>query len=192
MNDRAYYILSADQIEKIGNAAIYLSSRIRDLSKTKFLKMLYILDEVSIQKTGIPFFNLQYKVWKLGPVSEEIYVDITGSFKFLSKYIVREATDVNQVYLKAKGEFDDSEFSELDMDTMDLVISEFGRMTAKELIDYTHRTNSLWSLTARENSVLDLLNNEEINNTEHIIDLGRLVAHDPQKMELYLDYIESH
>lgn len=192
MNEKAYYILSRDQIEKVGNAAIFLSTRVNDLSKTKFLKLLYILDEVSIQKTGVPFFNLRYKVWKLGPVSEEMYVDMTDGFKILGKYVVGEVREGDQIYLDAAAKFDDSEFSEVDIDTMELVISRFGKKSANQLIEYTHRNNSLWYRTAAENNVLDLLEKEKINNTEHIIDLGRLVVHDSRKRQIYLDYIESH
>ena len=54
-------------MQKIGNALVYLSSHISDLSKTKLLKLVYLLDEVSIRKSGVPIFNLTYKVWKFGP-----------------------------------------------------------------------------------------------------------------------------
>ena len=43
------------QVEKIGNTVVYLSQKIPTLKKTKLLKLLYILDEISIKKTGIPF-----------------------------------------------------------------------------------------------------------------------------------------
>ena len=77
MNNSIYVKLSKSQIDKIGNTMVYLSKNIKRLSKTKLLKLLYILDEISIKSSGIPFLNLQYKVWKYGPVSAELFIDLS-------------------------------------------------------------------------------------------------------------------
>lgn len=44
-----------DQVDKIGNTIIYLSTKIPDLNKTKILKILFLLEEASIKKYGYPF-----------------------------------------------------------------------------------------------------------------------------------------
>jgi len=75
---------------------------------------------------------------------------------------------------------------------MDFVIKEFGDRTAKELISYTHRENSPWYNTARKNSVLELLQNEQINNTEFVVDMGELVKYDKRKSALYEDFKIYH
>ena len=76
------------------------------------------------------------------------------------------------------------------MELMDRVISEYGKMTAKELVNATHLPGSLWYETARENGVLDALENERINSTDFALDMGRLVADDPYKKEKYESYRE--
>ena len=86
--------------------------------------------------------------------------------------------------------FCDDEFSAYDIELMDRVISEYGKMTAKELVNATHRPGSLWYETARENGVLEALENERINSTDYVIDMGRLVAGDPYKREKYDSYRE--
>ena len=75
---------------------------------------------------------------------------------------------------------------------MNYVISEFGNKTAKELISYTHRENSPWYNTAKKYSVLDLLINEEINNTEYIIDMEELIRYDKRKLAIYQEFKELH
>ena len=45
---KQYVQYREDQLEKLGNTAVYLSDHISDLSKTKLLKLLYLLDERSI------------------------------------------------------------------------------------------------------------------------------------------------
>ncbi|MDR2206994.1 MAG: SocA family protein [Flavobacteriaceae bacterium] len=190
MNSVPYVKFSDSQLEKIGNTVVYLSERIPKLSKTKLLKLLYILDEISIKKSGIPFLNLKYKVWKFGPVSEELFIDLSSEIKLLENFIKKNNEDgIDQVCPKV--EFNSDEFSENDIKLMDFVIEEYGRKSGKELVSYTHRVNSPWYNTAKENNVLNLLEEEIINNTEYQIDMGQLVEHDDWKKEIYLEYIET-
>lgn len=187
----SYIKLSDNQIDKVGNSIIYLAERINGLSKTKALKLIYILDELSIKKSGIPFFNLKYKVWKFGPVSEEIFIDLSSETTLLKNYIERTSEE-GVTIIKPIVDFNDGEFSDNDIDLLDFVIEKFGNQTAKELVYYTHRKNSPWHNTAVENSVLELLDNEKINNTELLIDMGSLISHDERKMTIYREFIEAN
>jgi len=189
MNILPYIKFNVEQLDKIGNTVIYLADRIPQLSKTKLLKLLYILDEISIKKSGIPILNLKYKVWKFGPVSEELFIELSSDSSLLEKFINRD-NEGNHIVSKVK--FNDDEFSENDIDLLNYVIEKYGNKTAKELVSYTHRVNSPWYITAKQNSVLELLENESINNTEYLIDMGMIVSHDERKLEIYSEYIESH
>lgn len=182
-----YIQYNSQQLSKIGNASVYLAAKVPMLSKTKLLKLLYILDEVSIKKSGIPFFNLKYKVWKFGPVSEELFVDLSSEPTLLKKYIKREFNNNHNTIVPAI-EFNDDEFSDNDIELMDLIIEQFGNKTSKELISYTHRKNSPWHVAAQQHSVLELLETEVINNTEYLVDLSVLVAHDERKKQLFEQY----
>jgi len=184
-----YTTYSPDQISKIGNTVVFLAEKIENLSKTKILKLLYILDELSIKKSGIPFLNLKYKVWKFGPVSEDIFIDLSTSPTILKGYIERSLSTEGKTVITSLVKFEDDEFSQNDIDLLNIVTSEFGNKTAKELISYTHREKSPWHNTAKENSILELLEKEVISNTEYVIDLSELVNHDSRKKELYNDYI---
>ncbi len=187
MENTSYIKFSDEQIDKIGNAIIYIAQKIGELSKTKILKLLYILDELSIKKSGIPFFNLKYKVWKFGPVSEEIFIDLSSDITLLKGYVERTADIVKPI-----AEFNDDEFSDNDIELLDFVISEFGDKSAKDLVYYTHRKNSPWYNTAKDNAVLELLEREEISNTELLIDMSSLIRHDKRKQLVYYDYLETN
>ncbi|MCH8535007.1 MAG: SocA family protein [Flavobacteriaceae bacterium] len=191
MEKKSYIKLSNNQIDKVGNSIIYLSEKIGQLSKTKALKLIYILDELSIKKSGIPFFNLKYKVWKFGPVSEEIFIDLSSEITLLKNYI-KKTSEEGATIIKPIVGFNDDEFSDNDIDLLNFVIKEFGGKTSKELVFYTHRKNSPWYNTAKQNSVLELLGNEEINNTELLIDMSSLIKHDERKKAVYNDFIESN
>ena len=186
-----YTQFSQDQLSKIGNTIIYLCQKIDKLSKTKLLKLLYILDEISIKRSGIPILNLKYKIWKFGPVSEDIFVELSSEPSFLKPYFIKKIVGDNS-YIEANGQFIDDEFSQNDMDLLDYVITEFGGKSAKELINYTHRENSPWYNSAKKNLVLELLQNEQINNTEFIVDMAELVKYDERKSALYEEFKLYH
>ena len=191
MSAQPYITFSDEQLIKVGNAAVYLTQRLGPLSKTKLLKLFYILDELAIKKSGIPFLNLTYKVWKFGPVSEELFIDLSSDLKLLAGYLGKEIQE-GDTYLKPLADFDDAEFSENDIALMDDVVERFGQKTAKDLVAYTHRENSPWHTQAKAQNVLHLLESEQINNTEFAIDMSQLVVHDPRKLALYIAFKEQH
>lgn len=186
-----YIKLSKNQRDKIGNSIIYFLEKIDELSKTKILKLIYILDELSIKKSGIPFFNLKYKVWKFGPVSEEIFIDLSSEITFFKEYITK--TLKNGVFVfQPLAKFNDDEFSDNDIELLNFVIENFGTKSAKDLVRFTHRKKSPWYSTAVENSVLELLEKEEINNTELLVNMKVLVQHDSRKKLIYNNFIAEN
>lgn len=183
---------SQEQIDKIGNTVIYLSSHVANASKTKLLKLLYILDEISIKKSGIPFLNLEYKVWKFGPVAGDIFVEFASSPSLLKDYIERKTTADGHDYIAPKKAFCDDEFSQNDLDLLDEVVARYKNATTGELIGYTHRKNSPWYNTAVRHSVLELLEAEKISITDHVIDMSELIAFDERRLSLYKEFIETN
>ena len=189
---RPYTKYTEEQISKIGNTIVYLAKNIENLSKTKLLKLFYILDEISIKKSGIPFLNLKYKVWKLGPVVPELFIEFSTAPDMFSDYFVRAVNGEGHTYIKTQVDFIDDEFTNNDIKLLDLVIEKFGNKKANELIFYTHRERSPWYNVAEENSILEDLNCGKINNTDLDIDLTQLVEHDERKKELYTDYLSCN
>jgi len=188
---KKYFQLSAEQINKVGNAMIYLSEKMPGISMTKMLKLLYLLDEFSIKKSGIPFFNLQYKVWKLGPVAQEIFVELKDKLFRFEKFITIKNTEKGTV-ICPKAEFCDDEFSDNDIDLLKDVSIEFFKTTGNQLILYTHRPNTPWRKSAEENRVYELFNQESINSTDFVIDMSCLISDDERKMGIYQQYTQEY
>ncbi len=175
-----------EQVDKLGNTLIYLSNRINDLSKTKALKLIYILDETSIKKSGIPFLNLHYHLWKYGPVDIELFAELSNNnLSILKDYITKEND-----YIKALKPFNNDEFSDNDIDLMDSVIETFGEKNAKELSYYTHREHSVWRNTAVANGILEDLLEERMSTTDILLDMSKVIAYDDWKAERYKRFIE--
>jgi uncharacterized phage-associated protein len=107
----------------------------------------------------------------------------------LDEFIGREEKDGNTFIVPLKS-FSDDEFSDNEMSVLDLVIDKFKGFSAEELVKFTHREHSLWHSTAKEEGVLELLENELINNTEIEIDFASLLKNDAHKKEMYLQHKE--
>jgi uncharacterized phage-associated protein len=180
---------SHDQIDKLGNALIYLIEKMGSLPKTSLLKLVYIIEEKSIEKRSMPFFNLDFEVWKFGPVCQNLYVEFTEEPTMLKDYIKKRNTRNGFVFDK-KNHFNDDEFSDSDISLMDEIINEFSGTNCNDLVEYTHRENSLWYNTAKENGVLELLLNEEIPTTNLKINFEELIKNEPSKLEFYHEHKE--
>ena len=180
---------SHDQIDKLGNALIYLIEKMGSLPKTSLLKLVYIIEEKSIEKRSMPFFNLDFEVWKFGPVCQNLYVEFTEEPTILKDYIKKRNTRNGFVFDK-NSSFNDDEFSDSDISLMDEIINEFSGANCNDLVEYTHRENSLWYNTAKANGVLELLLNEEIPTTNLKINFEELIKNEPSKLEFYHEHLE--
>ncbi|WP_199139666.1 Panacea domain-containing protein [Pedobacter sp. ASV12] len=177
-------IYTKDQIDKLGNAIIFLCEQMGSLSKTKLLKLIYLIEESSIKKYGVPFFNLRFDVWKLGPVSRDLYAEITSELFLLENYITKEAKKDN-VFVNAKKPFSDDEFSDLEIELLRQIATSFRQYTADELIELTHRKHSPWYTTAQKNGLLEAFENGLANTSAIEIDMSTLLADDEAKLSVY-------
>lgn len=181
--------LTRDQLDKVGNAIIYLAERIKPLYKTKVLKLLYLLDEASVKEVGLPMFSLEYRAWRMGPVSKEIYVDIDDGPYLLKEYIRVVRDELGDRVEPAKA-FDDGEFSDRDMRLISEMVADLGRHNARGLVDLTHDKESLWYQLTKENGLLEAFEQEQRNTSDVVLDLGRLVADDPIKRDMFAEHQE--
>lgn len=184
-------VYSPDELKKVGHALIYLSQHTRNPGKTKLLKLLYLLDEFSVKRRGFPMFGLTYKVWQLGPVCEEIFIDLSDGGFLLEDYVAVKYDEKGRSTVVAKQAFDDGEFSANDLQLLEEVAGKFANSTAKTLIGITHRESSLWYRMAKEKGLLDLFKRGATNNSELTIDFKDLVAGDPLKEQVYRHYMEA-
>ncbi len=161
---------SKSDIDKIGNAIIYLAERIPDLSKTKLLKLLYLLEESFAKKYQLPFLNLEFEVWQAGPVARDVFIDLSDEPLLLKDYITIEKKE-DATYIKPAVDFSDDEFSDNEIDMLDLIVEHFGPLTAADLVKRTHQKNSNWYNVAKEKGLLYLFENRLTNSSDEKIDL---------------------
>ena len=114
-------LYAKDQIDKVGNAIVYVAERISPLSKAKILKLLYLIEEHHVQKYGVPFFNIDFELWCFGPVLQDVYVDLCSKPALLDAYFSSPK----------------DEFSDVDISLMDEVIKNYGNNPARDPFDIT-------------------------------------------------------
>jgi uncharacterized phage-associated protein len=186
-------IYTKNQIDKLGNALIYLCKKMQavgePVSKTHLLKLVFIIEEIAVKKYGIPFFDLRFDVWKLGPVSKDLFVELSEEPDLLAPFIAREIVNGN-VYIQAKKEFSDDEFNDKEMELLEDISKRFLYCTAKELINFTHRSDSIWYKTALRNGVLDLLEKGQMSTTNIEIPLHEIIEDEEEKLALYRNHKE--
>jgi len=175
---------SRSDIEKIGNAIIYFAERIPDLSKTKLLKLLYLLEESFVKKYQLPFLNLEFEVWQAGPVSRDIFIDLSDEPLLLKDFISVEKKD-DATFIRPVAGFSDDEFSDNEMEMLDLVVEHFGSKTASDLVKRTHQKNSNWYNIAKEKGLLILFENRLTNSSDEKIDLTWYL--DEKGKDIYLE-----
>jgi uncharacterized phage-associated protein len=177
------------EVEKIGHSIVFLANGIGLLYKTKLLKLVYLLDEISVSRRGIPFFNLEYKVWQAGPVSVDLYEEFNEHPFVLDEFISLEF-DAKGTRIVPKKPFCDDEFSPIEMDLLNEIVSTYKWMAADKLVDLVHRKDSPWFIIAEQNNLLEDFTNKRLNITDLKIDLSVLIKDDPQKLALYNENME--
>lgn len=135
---------SKSQIDRIGNLLVYITDKMGgNMPKTKLLKLIYIIEEEAIKKGGSQFTDLNYLYLPMGPVSTFVDTQIDKRREPIISFIDIKKHQ-NTTLISPKKAFDDSEFSDFDMQLIDDVLSIYGKMSGKELIEYTHREGSPW------------------------------------------------
>jgi uncharacterized phage-associated protein len=183
-------------LDKIGQLIIYLVDKIEEKYRqkvylTKLLKLFYIIDETAIKETGAPVTGLDYRVWKMGPVAFEVYKDLMHDHSEKLSFFAeakKEGQDESAL-IQSVNQFDDSEFSDYEMDLFDRTIESYGHYQGNDLIELLHEEGSLWKKVVDERGLAKKF--EHQNTSNHKIDFSQLVAHDPRKLQILKNAQES-
>jgi uncharacterized phage-associated protein len=183
--------ITSHQLHKLGNTLIYLAEHVGELNKTKVLKLLFLLEESSVKKFGLPFLGLPFYVWKFGPVLKDVYVDLSenNEIELLGNFIQRASYD-SKIFIP-KHNFNDDYFSDNEITLLEQVVRFSKNKVAKNLVDITHEIDSLWHKTAQMNGVLEALETQKIPTTDIIINFAMLFENDPIRKEYYEESVDN-
>ena len=166
---------SEDSKRKLGYAIVYLAQNVEDLSKSKLIKLLYLMEEAMVRRYQAPFLALQYEVWQYGPVAKELYVGFSNTPTILREYVYTSATE-DGTYIYPNREFDATDFTDSEMEVMADVVRDFGRLKARELKDITHRPDGLWYKKAQSKGLIEAFERQECTSSDEEIDFAELLT----------------
>lgn len=177
-----------EQLERLGNTILFLEQKINPLYKTKLLKLVYLLDELSVARNGIPFLGLSYKLWQAGPVNSDLYEELNQPYLLESFISLKQDDAGTRIY--GKKPFSDDEFSEMEVNLLNEIATRYKTTSAEKLVEITHRKSAPWYIIAQENNLIDAFNERKVNTTDIPVDLTLLINKDEKKMAIYKENLE--
>lgn len=180
---------SEDNRVRLGNVVLYIAQKTKRPSKTKVLKLMYLMEERTALNYQVPFLGIPFEVWQAGPVAKDVFVDLSDGPVLIGDY-VKVLSDGFGQYVEPVGQFDADEFSDNELKMMDDVLERFGNMSASELVQWTHREGSLWWNAAKENGLLEAFEKKQSNSSNVLIDFTKAMT--PCDAEFYTENMEFH
>lgn len=171
---------------KIGNLLAYISTQVPDINLRKLIKLVYLIDEKSVVSKGMSVTWLEYYVWEKGPVAPCIYETKYNNGGDFSRYISTYRNKEEKVIVRSIINRDSSsmQFSKNELKLIDAVIDKYGRMSADELSEITHRSGGLWDAAKKKYRP----NFKESDGRSDIkLNLADLICGDDEKMSVYED-----
>lgn len=165
---------------KLGNAVAFIAQRAKYPYKTEVLKLLFLMEEQMVQRYHVPFLGIPFSVWRMGPVSVDVFEELSDGPALLDEYIMLQFNGQG-IRVTPKGEFEDDEFSNAELEMMERVMAKYGQMNSDELIAETHRDGGLWKVTAEENGLLEDFEQRRANSSSVVIDMGRDLCPDDKR-----------
>jgi uncharacterized phage-associated protein len=66
---------------------MYIAARAKYPYKTEVLKLLYLMEERMVQKYHVPMLSIPYSVWRLGPVSVDVFEELSDGPVLLADFV---------------------------------------------------------------------------------------------------------
>lgn len=134
------------RFSELEKCIIYLVYKIPNLTRTRIVKLLYLVDLESFKQLKHPLTSVIYKSHYYGPYSPEIMESVKRLFGFeiTEECVTTEDGNVCYVYkIGPNSRFtkDPSEFfTDKEKLVIDQIISRFGNIPLKELLNYVYAT----------------------------------------------------
>lgn len=170
--------------QKLGNAVVYIAQHARYPYKTEILKLLFLMEERMVQQAHVPFLGIPYNAWRMGPVSIDVFEELSDGPVLLSDFIALEFNGQG-VRVTAKQHFCDDEFSDVEISMMEEVMRKYGSMNSEQLIAETHKRGSLWQQTVAEAGLERDFEMKRASTSNVVIDMARGLS--PAEREFYED-----
>ncbi|OQX51969.1 MAG: hypothetical protein B5M53_09800 [Candidatus Cloacimonas sp. 4484_209] len=154
MGKRALCLGSDMDIDKILNVILYILQEKEEVSKTKLMKLLFLIDFAHLRKYNRPITWVEYHRLPKGPIPSYL-LDIINTaighnaapvinediknFRNMVKITKRVIGQREGFFLSPLKQPDMDELSSSEIEVIDEILKRYGNKNARELIDITHR-----------------------------------------------------
>jgi len=126
-----YEVLNKQNVtRKMIEIVDYMTRQLEEIGTLKAMKLLYLIDFESLQKSGQKLIGLDYIRWNRGPFNKEIY----DAEKIFATTKVNYKAQVFKSYLTLGKE--DAKF-------IDMILEKYGHMESINLMRYTYTTKPM-------------------------------------------------
>ncbi len=160
--------------QRIIEAIVYFSNKVKKPNKTVIYKMLATLDFRHFAKTGFPVTELEYEAYKRGPVPAKLHKEITvGKDVILPKDFAEALICMKSEYGKTDGSIGTEFifrpkrkpnleiFTPRQIDIMQEVVDIYLEANARMASDASHEKNTPWYITVKlmgkEGELIDMV-----------------------------------
>jgi len=183
-NNIQFGSLTVRETAKVGNLIHYIAKKSGEIYLTRLLKILYLIDEKSVQEIGVPVTPFEYRVAENGPMIVELWHDLKSKNSFSHFISVDFSAQYEGYRIKAKSTNDTNlnRFSEYELELIDEILMKYRDYSTEELIEFIHeKESSLWKDIVYKKSIN--FNSDKIS--KHIVDLRKHIEHDETLSEFY-------
>lgn len=175
--------------DKNGALLAYIAKNIPGINLRKLLKIVYLIDEKFMELRGFPLTWFDYYAWAKGPVAPEVYDIKNGAFReYVTCHKNEEGSNIVDSVLQHKYHVlkQMDIYSPYELSVIDGVVFKYANMSADQLSDITHKTDSLWSRVVEENH----LSFEKNKKSDVLVPLTMLNEGNADKQETYEEALE--
>jgi hypothetical protein len=177
-------------IQKIGGIMHLISKISNGVSRTRLLKLMYLIDEASVIELGVPVSPIEYKVAKLGPLAQKVWSELqpdNTTFGDLVNVDLKITGDSECFLITPIGNPNLELFSEYETELIETIVKKYKETETDVLInDILHHEDTLWGKMVKEHNIdFDKLPTRISNYT---IDFSSLIKDSEEKLHYYNSY----
>lgn len=121
--DKIKIEFTKEKLSRLGNTLIYLVNNIEYLTTSKLLAILFLIETESLKKYKLSFFEIESYFCTFDLLLNVIHKDL-----FLNLETFKDFVYLNkELYIETNNNFNDDEFSENDLELLDVVIAKFNK-----------------------------------------------------------------
>ncbi|MBW1650040.1 MAG: SocA family protein [Deltaproteobacteria bacterium] len=138
------------QREKLINAIIFFTKKIKFCGITKLLKLLYYLDFWHFKETGESVTGLDYYAWDYGPAPKTLHNELSNQMQPDLAEAVKIVTKNQLSHIVPNKNFDLKYFSKREKKLLNKAIEIFKTVKTEDIVEATHMSNMPWHNTLKE------------------------------------------